>query len=56
VPRCGLHALPLVFGCIAVELASVLWLGNRLGFAAAVLVGGVSILLLNLLGRVMTFS
>lgn len=27
----GLHALPLVFGCIAVGLASVLWLGKRLG-------------------------
>jgi uncharacterized integral membrane protein (TIGR00698 family) len=27
----GLHALPLVFGCIAVGIASVLWLGKRLG-------------------------
>jgi uncharacterized integral membrane protein (TIGR00698 family) len=27
----GLHALPLVFGCIAVGLASVLWLGKRIG-------------------------
>jgi len=27
----GLHALPLVLGCIAVGLASVLWLGKRLG-------------------------
>ena len=32
------------------------WRPLCLGFAAAVLVGGVSILLLNLLGRIITFS
>jgi len=30
----GVHALPLVIGCITVGLASVLWLSKRLGIGS----------------------